>query len=160
MSTERNVKIVSMVDNMVSIRKPEYNIYRSWKNRGQVFTIPFDTVQQLLWDTGFKNLIYSGVLYIPDLQDKIDLGIEEEGATEAKNIVAFTEEKMVELFSDKVPMEEFIKLMTTVPRTQVDILIEYAIEKEIVNVEKDKFLQELTGKDILVGISRKHALED
>jgi hypothetical protein len=56
-------------------------------------------------------------LYIPDLQDKIDLGIEEEGATEAKNVVAFTEEKMVELFSDKVPMEEFIKIMTTVPRT-------------------------------------------
>ena len=157
---ERNVKIVSMVDNIVSVRKPEYNIYRSWKNRGQTFTIPFDTVQQLLWDTGFKNLIYSGILYIPDLQDKIDLGIEEEGTTEAKNVVAFTEEKMVELFSDKVSMEEFIKIMTTVPRTQVDILIEYAIEKEIVDVKKDKFLLELTGKDILVGISRKHALED
>lgn len=157
---ERNVKIVSMVDNIVSVRKPEYNIYRSWKNRGQTFTIPFDTVQQLLWDTGFKNLIYSGILYIPDLQDKIDLGIEEEGATEAKNIIAFTEEKMVELFSDKVPMEEFVKIVTTIPRTQVDILIEYAIEKEIVNVKKDKFLLELTGKDILVGISRKHALED
>lgn len=157
---ERNVKIVSMVDNIVSVRKPEYNIYRSWKNRGQTFTIPFDTVQQLLWDTGFKNLIYSGILYIPDLQDKIDLGIEEEGATEAKNIIAFTEEKMVELFSDKVPMEEFVKIVTTIPRTQVDILIEYAIEKEIVDVKKDKFLLELTGKDILVGISRKHALED
>ena len=157
---ERNVKIVSMVDNIVSVRKPEYNIYRSWKSRGQTFTIPFDTVQQLLWDTGFKNLIYSGILYIPDLQDKIDLGIEEEGATEAKNVVAFTEEKMIELFSDKVSMEEFIKIMTTVPRTQVDILIEYAIEKEIVNVEKDKFLLELTGKDILIGISRKHALGD
>jgi hypothetical protein len=31
---ERNVKIVSMVDNIVSVRKPEYNIYRSWKSRG------------------------------------------------------------------------------------------------------------------------------
>jgi hypothetical protein len=53
-------------------------------------------------------------------------------------------------------MQEFIELMTTVPRTQVDNLIIYAIEKEIVNTEKCRFLKALTGKDILIGISRKH----
>jgi hypothetical protein len=35
-------------------------------------------------------------------------------------------------------------------------LIIYAIEKEIVNTEKCRFLKDLTGKDILIGISRKH----
>jgi hypothetical protein len=69
-----------------------------------------------MWDTGFKNIIYSGILYIPDLQDKIDLGIEDADATEAKNIIAFDEKKMTELLTT-TPMEEFIKIMTTVPRT-------------------------------------------
>jgi hypothetical protein len=108
-----------------------------------------------MWDTGFKNLIYSGILYIPDLQDKIDLGIEDADATEAKNIIAFDEKKMTELLTE-TPMQEFVELMTTVPRTQVDNLIIYAIEKEIVNTEKCRFLKALTGKDILIGISRKH----
>lgn len=155
----RMVKITSMVNNTVTVRKPEYGVNRTWKTRGQTFGIPFDTVRELMWDTGFKNLIYSGILYIPDLQDKIDLGIEDADATEAKNIIAFDEKKMTELLTE-TPMQEFVKLMTTVPRTQVDNLIIYAIEKEIVNTEKCRFLKALTGKDILIGISRKHQMED
>lgn len=151
---QRMVMITNMVNAKVSIKDPAYGVNRRWEKRGQSLPIPYEAVENLLWQDGFRRMLEMGVLYIPDLQTKKDLGLEPEEATEPINIKALTELQMKNLLTT-TPMAVFKKEIAALPRVQVDNLIEYAIEKKIVNAEKCAFLKQITKKDILAAISAK-----
>jgi hypothetical protein len=68
----------------------------------------------------------SGILYIENLQDKIDLGLEPADTTEPVNIVLLDEKKMENLLKN-VPLAVFKKEVSQLTRVQVDSLITYAI---------------------------------
>jgi hypothetical protein len=51
------------------------------------------------------------------------------------------------------PIDVFKKEILNVPRVQVDALIEYSIDHQLVDSAKCTFLKELTGKDIFKAIS-------
>ena len=87
----RMVKLKNMVNKTVSVKLPEYGINRRWTAKGQVVPIPYETMEQILWHEKKKKMIDRGILYIEDMQDKIDLGREEEGTTEPSNIVVLTD---------------------------------------------------------------------
>lgn len=152
---DRMVSLKSMVDGTVTVKKPEFGVNRKWIRREQTMALPFSIVEQLLWDTGFKNMIDSGILYIESMTDKIDLGLEPEDATEPTNIIALSIKDMEKLWNED-NIEVFKKTVVNLPRVQVDNLISYAVEKEIADSEKCRFIKKLTGgKDILLSISRK-----
>lgn len=153
----RQVIIKNMYDSVVSVVKPEYGIQRKWNKMGQAMAIPYDIVEQLLWDRGFRNLIENGILYIEDMKTKIDLGLEPEGATEPVNIRTLNEEDKKNLWN--APIAVFKKEISDLPTIQVDALVEYAILNDIADAAKCNYIKEITGKDILVSISRKHADE-
>lgn len=155
----RMVSIESMVNATVVIKKPEYGVNRRWLKRGQRQAIPFDTISQLLWDNGVKHMFDTGMLYISNMQDKIDLGLEPEDATEPQNIIALTIDDMKNYMTEK-PIDEFKRDVLQLPRTQVDNLISYAVETQLIDGQKCAFLKKLTGKDILKTISRIQEMEE
>lgn len=152
----RMVMIKSMYDAVISVIKPEYGIQRKWQKIGQTIGIPYEIVEQLLWDRGFRNLIETGILYIEDMQTKIDLGLEPEGAEKPVNIRSLNEEDMKNLWN--APIAVFKKEIGDLPKIQVDALIEYAIKHDIADATKCIYIKQVTGKDILVSISRKQEL--
>ena len=152
--TQRMVMITNMVNGMVSVKDQAYGVNRRWVKRGQTLPIPYEAVENLLWQDGFRRMLEAGVLYIQDLQTKKDLGLEPEEAKEPTNIKALNETQMKNLLNN-APMTVFKKEVSTLPRVQVDNLIEFAIENKIVNAEKCAFLKDLTHKDILAAISAK-----
>ena len=123
---QRMVQITNMVNGMVSVKDPAFNVNRRWLKRGQTLPIPYEAVENLLWQDGFRRMLEAGVLYISNMQDKKDLGLEPQEATEPTNIKALTEQQMKNLWST-APMSVFKKEVTSLPRVQVDNLIEYAI---------------------------------
>ena len=151
---ERMVVLKNMVNGKVVVNKPAYGVRRVWNKRNQPMAIEYNTVQQLLWDPGFRNMIDSGILYIENMKDKIDLGLEPVGTEEPVNIIVLTETEM------KEPFSVFKRKVSELSKVQVDNLISYAVENEIVNTEKCKYLKEVTGKDILASISRKQDMEE
>ena len=153
MEKQRMVVIKNMYDAVVSVVKPEYGLQRKWQKLGQAIAIPFDTVEQLLWDRGFKNLIDTGILYIEDMQTKIDLGLEPEGATKPVNIRTLNEEDMKNVWN--APIAVFKKEIGDLPRLQVDALVEYAIDHDIADATKCIYIKQVTGKDILKAIANK-----
>lgn len=153
MST-RMVKITNMVNGMVSVKDIAYNVNRRWNKRGQTLPIPFEAVEGLLWQDGFRRMIESGILYIADMKDKKDLGLEPLEADKPTNIIALTEIQMKNLLTS-TPITVFKKEVQALPRVQVDNLIEYAIQNKITDSEKCSFLKTLTHKDILAAISAK-----
>lgn len=72
---QRMVKVQNMVNKTVSVKKPEYGINRRWTQKGQIIPLPYEAVEQMLWDNGVRVMIDRGILYIPDMKDKIDLGL-------------------------------------------------------------------------------------
>lgn len=158
-NSQRQVELKNMVNCRVVVNRPSYGIRREWVKRNQKIKIPYDIVEQLLFDSGFKNMIDTGILYIEDMQTKIDLGLESSDATEPENIIVLNDTQMAELMT-KTPFVVFKKRVADLSRVQVDNLINYAIEKELVDSEKCRFLKELSGgKDIFTAISRKHDME-
>ena len=150
----RTVAITNMVRANVSIVRPEFGINRLWSDFGQTMKIPFDNLEQGLWDPAIRNLFESGILYIDSLQDKVDLGLEPADATEPVNIVLLDENKMENLLKN-APLSVFKKEVSELTRVQVDSLISYAINKKIIDPDKCSWLKDLTGKDILRAISQK-----
>lgn len=164
--SQRMVTVRSGVVGTVSVVYPQYGLNRKWNKMGQPMQIPFDTIQQCLWENGFDRMIRSGVLYIDDMQDKKDLGLEPADAETPVNIIVFSEKDM-EMLLKNMPFDIFKKRVLEAPRLQVDNLIDYAIEHEIVDVQKADFLKKLTttengaaGRDILKAISSKKEDEE
>lgn len=151
--TERMVKVQNMVNKTIVIRKPEYNLNRRWTQKNQIIPIPFDTLEQALWNEGIRTLFDRGMLYIPDMQDKIDLDLEPADATEPQNIIVLTD-KQIENLLNNVPFVAFKKELEELSSTQIREITNYAIIHEIANVEKVNYLKSLTDVDILKAISR------
>ena len=156
---ERMVILKSMVNGTVSVNYPQYAINRRWSKLGQPIAIPYSLVEQCLYENGFRRMIDSGILYIENMQDKIDLGLEPYGATEPVNIIALNEKEIEALLNEK-DINVFKKKILQLPRVQVDNIIEYAIKNEKVDMNKVSFLKELTGKDILSSITRKREMAE
>lgn len=155
---QRMVKLQNMVNKTVGVKNPDYNINREWRRKGQIQSIPFETVEQLLWTDGFRRMLTKGILYINDMQDKIDLGLEPEGAKAPENIIILNDGQIKTLLLIRT-FEEFKEEVKTLNLTQIRNIVNYAIENEIADVSKSDYLKEITNIDILKSISLKKELE-
>lgn len=148
----RMVLIKNMIDSQVGVKDLTTNTLKKWNKKGHTLPIPYETVEQLMWQNGFKRMIDSGILYIENLQDKIDLGIEPFGVKEPVNIIVL-EDKQIENLMTITPIDVFKVEIQKLSKVQVDNLIQYAIRNQLVDSAKCSFLKQLTGKDIFKAIS-------
>ena len=93
MSEVRYVIVTNMINGNISIKKPHLGLNRQWQRFGQKMRIPFDILEEALWDEGVRNLFSTGYLYIENLQDKIDL------------VIDWCEEMKEELIQDTIALE-------------------------------------------------------
>lgn len=155
----RMVKVKNMVNKTVSIKLPEYGVNKKWTARGQVIPIPYETMEQILWHTGVRNMIDRGIIYIEDMKDKIDLGLEPEGAIEPEYIKVLSEKQIVNLLT-AAPIDVFKKELSEVSDTQVREVINYSILHKVIDMAKIEYLEErVPGTDILKAISMEKQIE-
>lgn len=158
MADTRRVKVVNMVNKTVGVRHPEFGVNLRWNAKGQPLMINYDILEQLLWNDGFRKMIDRGILYIDNMQDKIDLGLEPEGATEPENILVLKESKMKELLTT-IPFVVFKKELQKYNLTQIRELVNYAIAHEIIDMDKATYLKDITGLDIVRAVSNNREVE-
>ena len=156
---ERMVNLVSTVDRTVVVNRPEYGIRRQWIAKGQTQQMPFDIVNNLMFTVGFSNLIMQGILDIPNMQDKIDLGIEDPGTKTPTRVVVLNDSQKLTLMKVRT-YEEFVKELAKLPMSQAHALVDYAVENELIDKQKVAYLKELTGRDIVQIIARKRQSEE
>lgn len=158
-NNNRLVQLVSTVDKTVVVSRPEYGIRRQWVAKGQSQSIPFEIVQNLYFTVGFQNLINEGILYIPNMQDKIDLGIEDEGAVKPTRVIVLNETQMKTLLTIR-SYDEFVKELAHLPMSQAHALVDYAVKNNIIDNNKVQYLKEVTGRDVIQIIARKRQSEE
>ena len=142
-----------MVNKTISIKKPQYNFNKRWTQKNQIIPVPFEALEQMLWDEGIRRFFDRGMLYISEMKDKIDLGLEPEGATEPQNIIVLTDKQINDFLTSK-PFVVFKKELEDLSDTQIREIVNYAIIHELADIEKVNYLKKLTGVDILKAIAR------
>lgn len=147
-----NVIVENLVKNRVVINVPDLNLKRTWEGKGVKRSIPFDIMVQAIYEPGVENLFKQGILYIDNMEQKIALGLEEEGTTEPTNIVVIDDNKRRRLLTVS-PIQELKAYLKTAPYEQIKILVDYAIANEVnVDFDRCEILKKLTGTDIIDAI--------
>lgn len=149
----RNVVFKSMVGKTVIVNEPAYGIRRVFPNKGAIQTIPFNIVEQLLWSNGFRNMLSTGVLYIENMQDKIDLGLEEPGTKIPTKIRILTDEQMLTLLKVR-SYDDFVKELASLSLDQANAIVDYAVRTQTIDTQKVDYLKEVTGRDVIKIIAR------
>lgn len=144
--SERRVKIVSRVKGIVSLSDPNIPIAREWTKKGQIATIPMDIMKDLIYQEGVAEIFRQGILEIPEKEDRIELGLETEGAEEEK-IEFLTENQMLAVLVGTVP--ELKVAMDKMPKAQLDEFVDLAVQKEITDMAKVDAIKQKTGKDVI-----------
>ena len=148
---ETKVKVKSLISSRVLISIPEIRLKRVWEKKGAVKTIPFEQLEEAMYEPGVEALFREGALGIDDMEVKIALGLEEEGTKEPTNIIALDDAQR-ERYLKNMPMVDFKQKVKELPQEQLIELANYAIEKEIADFDKSELLLKLTDIDILSAI--------
>ena len=160
---ENKVKVVNLISSRVNINIPDIRLNRVWERKGAVKVIPFDQLEEAMYNPGVEALFREGILGIDDLEVKKALGLEPEDVTEPVNIIVLNDNQR-KRYLTVMPTSEFKAKVKELPIEQVRELAKYAIDNEIAAFDKAEIIKKMIGTDIIGTIqlnkADKEKLED
>ena len=145
------IRVISKHQGPVSVNISDLRFKREWPNKGASVLIEKETLEEMMYDSGFKYMIDTGMLYIEDLAVKKELGLEPEDATEPVNIIVLSDNDMKRMMT-AMPQFEFDAKLKTLNYEQMLALADFAIKNELGDFGKCDAIKKACGKDILTAI--------
>ena len=145
------IRVISKHQGPISVNIPDLRFKREWPNKGSSIPIERGTLEEMMYDSGFKYMIDTGMLYIEDLEVKKELGLEPEDATEPVNIIVLSDNDMKRMMT-AMPQFEFDAKLKTLNYEQMLALADFAIKNELGDFGKCDAIKKACGKDILTAI--------
>lgn len=145
------IRVISKHQGPISVNIPDLRFKREWPNKGSSILIERETLEEMMYDNGFKYMIDTGMLYIEDLEVKKELGLEPEDATEPVNIIVLSDNDMKRMMT-AMPQFEFDAKLKTLNYEQMLALADFAIKNELGDFGKCDAIKKACGKDILTAI--------
>ena len=142
----KKVIIENMVNSRVGIDIPELRLTRVWERKGAKKPIDFDILKEAIYNEGVDYMFRNGILYIDDMDVKIELGLEEEGAP--AQIKVLKDEDCEELWN-KATLKVFKEALENYSKEQLQILADYAVAHKILNLDKSNSLRKKIGYDVV-----------
>lgn len=155
----KQVVLTNTVKSRVGINVPELLLKRTWEKKGVKRSIDLDTLREAFYYPSVEYLLREGILYIDDMDVKIELGLEEPDTTVPTSIIILSEAEM-QRYMTAMPIYEFKEKIKTLGREQIQSLVDYAIENKLTSFEKCEVLKELTHTDILTAVQLNKANEE
>ena len=145
------IRVISKHQGPISVNISDLRFKREWPNKGASVLIEKETLEEMMYDSGFKYMIDTGMLYIEDLEVKKELGLEPEDATEPVNIIVLNDNDMKRMMT-AMPQFEFDAKLKTLNYEQMLALADFAIRNELGDFGKCDAIRKACGKDILTAI--------
>ena len=145
---ENKVKVVNLISSRVNINIPDIRLNRVWERKGAIKVIPFDQLEEAMYNPGVEALFREGILGIDDLEIKKALGLEPDDATEPVNIIVLNDTQR-KRYLTVMPTSEFKAKIKELPIEQVRELAKYAIDNEIAAFDKAEIIKKMIGTDII-----------
>lgn len=153
------VIVTSMVNGMVSINVPHLRVSKSWPKKGTKLPLPMDFLREAIYDPGVEYLFKKGILYIDDMECKIELGLEEEG-TKVPTLIPLMDEKYMTRLLTVMPLAEMKMELKKMNEVQKNELIEFASSRNNINIDRLTAMDEAFGTDMLGVVKFRNQKED
>lgn len=151
----RMVRIRSTISGKMVINAPEYRVHVVLPQKNSVQQIPFETLRDILPLSGVDYMFRQGLVYIDNMQDKIDLGLEEPETKEPTNIIVYNDEDIKRLLKTAT-YEEFQNAIKKVSIDQRKEIAKFAINNQLMtDISKNDFLTATCGINVLSNIIRE-----
>ena len=142
------VMVISMVGGTISV--PSLN-RRVWSKKGQKLMVSKDVLREAIYEPGVEYMFKNGILYIEDMDFKIELGLEEEGTKTPTQILPMDEKYMNRVLK-LMPVAEMKKAIDAMTVIQKQELADYAVKQRDVQLDRIKIVSEKCGFDVLKAI--------
>jgi len=149
------VIVTSMVGGNVGLTLPHLRVNKTWPKKGTKLPIEKDVLREAIYEPGVEYMFKNGILYIEDMDFKIELGLEQEGA-KAPTAIIPVDEKYLERVLKRMPVSEMKQVIKGMNENQKRELIDYAAGQNDIQLDRLNALKELTGVDLFKVIELKN----
>ena len=152
-----NVTVTSMVRGTVVLKLPQngYFIKKTWPKKGTKMLVNKDSLREAIYQPGVEAMFKEGILYIDDMDFKIELGLEEENTQKPTNIIPLDENYARRVLKN-LPIFEMREALKKMSADQVREFLDFAAEQNDIQLDRLNVIKEVTGTDLLKVIELKN----
>ena len=150
------VMVTSMVSGRIGLVLPRLHINKVWPKKGTKLPVEKDVLREAIYEPGVEYMFKQGLLYIDDMDFKIELGLEEEGTKAPTNVIPMDEKYMSRVLK-LMPIAEMKKAIGGMNDNQKRELIDFASEQNDISFDRMDVIKKLTGIDVVKVIELKRS---
>ena len=139
------VMVTSMVGGTISASSLEHRV---WNKKGQKLPVSKDVLREAIYEPGVEYMFKKGILYIEDMDFKIELGLESEGATIPTEILP-VDDKYLNRVLKLMPVSEMKAAIDKMSVVQKQELVDYASKQNDIQLDRLAIVSEKCKVDIL-----------
>ena len=153
------VMVTSMVSGRIGLVLPRLHINKVWPKKGTKLPVEKEVLREAIYEPGVEYMFKQGLLYIDDMDFKIELGLEEEGTKAPTNVIPMDEKYMSRVLK-LMPIAEMKKAISAMNDNQKRELIDFASEQNDISFDRMDVIKKLTGIDVVKVIELKRSKEE
>jgi len=139
------VMVTSMIGGTVSASSLDHRV---WNKKGQKLPVSKDTLREAIYEPGVEYMFKKGILYIEDMDFKIELGLEAPG-TENPTEVLPVDDKYLNRVLRLMPVSEMKAAIDKMSMVQKQELVDYASKQNDIQLDRLAIVSEKCKVDIL-----------
>ena len=143
------VMVTSMVGGTISVSALNHRV---WNKKGQKLPVSKDILREAIYEPGVEYMFKKGILYIEDMDFKIELGLEAEGTKVPTEILPM-DEKFMNRVLKLMPVPEMKTTIDKMTMVQKQELVDFAVKQNDISLDRIKIVSDKCGVDILKTIS-------
>ena len=139
------VMVTSMVGGTISASSLEHRV---WNEKGQKLPVSKDVLREAIYEPGVEYMFKNGILYIDDMEFKIELDLEAPG-TETPTEVLPIDDKYLNRVLKLMPLSEMKSTIDKMSIVQKQELVDYASKQNDIQLDRLAIVSEKCGVDVL-----------
>ena len=139
------VMVTSMVGGTISVSALNHRV---WNKKGQKLPVSKDILREAIYEPGVEYMFRKGILYIDDMDFKIELGLEAEG-TKAPTDILPVDDKYLNRILRLMPIVEMKAAIDKMSVVQKQELVDYAAKQNDIQLDRLAIVSEKCNVDIL-----------
>lgn len=139
------VMVTSMVGGTISAASLEHRV---WNKKGQKLPVSKDVLREAIYEPGIEYMFKKGILYIDDMEMKIELGLEEPGTTAPTEVLP-VDDKYLNRVLKLMPISEMKAAIDKMSIVQKQELVDYASKQNDIQLDRLAIVSDKCNVDIL-----------
>ena len=139
------VMVTSMVGGTISAASLEHRV---WNKKGQKLPVSKDVLREAIYEPGIEYMFKKGLLYIDDMEMKIELCLEAPGTTTPTEVLP-VDDKYLNRVLKLMPISEMKAAIDKMSIVQKQELVDYASKQNDIQLDRLAIVSDKCNVDIL-----------